>query len=308
MSGSNTSGAAVAEGSANTAGRARASHARPGRIAARFAADPARKLLVPYITAGDPDLDTTLALMHTLVESGADVIELGIPFSDPMADGPVIQAACERALEKGTRLVDVIDLVARFRETDDTTAVVLMGYMNPVERMGYSAFAERAVTAGVDGVLTVDLPPEEAGELVEALDANGLDAIFLLSPTTPDARLQQVSRMGGGYVYYVSLKGVTGAATLDTSAVAEKVTHIKSMAGSLPVAVGFGIRDAASAAAVSETADAVIVGSVLVALVGEHGHDPEALHRHVGDVVRGMRDAMDATASAAAGAASAGAA
>ena len=266
---------------------------RRGRIAARFAAVPGRRLLVPYITAGDPDLDTTLALMRTLVENGADVIELGIPFSDPMADGPVIQAACERALAGGTRLVDVIDLVARFRETDDTTAVVLMGYMNPVERLGYETFAARAAAAGVDGVLTVDLPPEEAEELVAALDANALDAIFLLSPTTPDARLERVSHLGGGYVYYVSLKGVTGAATLDTAAVAEKVRHIKSFASSLPVAVGFGIRDAASARAVAETADAVVVGSVLVALIGEHGKDADALHRHVGDTLRGMREAMD---------------
>ena len=271
---------------------------RSGRIAASFAqvsageATERRRLLIPYITAGDPDLDTTLALMHTLVESGADLIELGIPFSDPMADGPVIQAACERALKGGTRLVDVLDLVARFRETDETTPIVLMGYMNPVERLGYAEFAARAAAAGVDGVLTVDLPPEEAGELVESLSANGLDAIFLLSPTTPDARLETVSSLGGGYVYYVSLKGVTGAATLDTSAVAEKVAHIKSFAA-LPVAVGFGIRDAASAAAIAETADAVIVGSVLVALVGEHGNDADTLHLKLGETVRAMREAMD---------------
>lgn len=273
-----------------------ASGARPGRIAACFARDPSRKLLVPYITAGDPDLDTTLALMHTLVKSGADIIELGIPFSDPMADGPVIQAACERALASGTRLVDVLDLVVRFRETDEQTAVVLMGYMNPVERLGYEVFAERAARSGVDGVLTVDLPPEEAGELVKALDAHALDAIFLLSPTTPEERLERIAALGGGYIYYVSLKGVTGAATLDTTAVAEKVAHIKSFASSLPVAVGFGIRDATSAAAIARTADAVVVGSVLVALVGEHGHDPEALHRHIDEVVSGMRKAMDAGA------------
>ena len=270
---------------------------RSGRIAASFAQGSfdetaERRLLIPYITAGDPDLDTTLALMHTLVENGADIIELGIPFSDPMADGPVIQAACERALKEGTRLVDVLDLVARFRETDESTPIVLMGYMNPIERLGYAEFAARAAAAGVDGVLTVDLPPEEAGELVESLSANELDAVFLLSPTTPDARLETISALGGGYVYYVSLKGVTGAATLDTSAVAEKVAHIKSFAA-LPVAVGFGIRDAASAAAVAETADAVIVGSVLVALVGEHGNDPDTLHRKLGETVRGMREAMD---------------
>lgn len=177
------------------------------RIADRFNADPARKLLVPYITAGDPDLDTTLALMHTLVESGADIIELGIPFSDPMADGPVIQAACERALAVGTRLVDVLDVVARFRQTNDDTAVVLMGYMNPLERLGYAEFAGRASAAGVDGVLTVDLPPEESAELGVELGKTGLDAIYLLSPTTPDARLAAVAERASGYVYYVSLKG-----------------------------------------------------------------------------------------------------
>ena len=271
--------------------------ARSGRIAARFAQDAgeggaARKLLVPYITAGDPDLDTTLALMRTLVANGADILELGVPFSDPMADGPVIQAACERALANGTRLVDVLDVVARFRETDEATGVVLMGYMNPIERMGHAVFAERAAAVGVDGVLTVDLPPEEAGELVAALDANALDAIFLLSPTTPDARLETISTLGGGFVYYVSLKGVTGAATLDVDAVASRVGAIKRLVD-LPVAVGFGIRDAATAAAVARTADAVVVGSALVALVGEHGADPDALHRAVGDTVRGMREAID---------------
>ena len=263
------------------------------RIAECFAQDPSRKLLIPYITAGDPDLDTTLALMHTLVESGADVIELGIPFSDPMADGPVIQAACERALAVGTRLVDVIDLVARFREQNDDTAVVLMGYMNPLERLGYAEFASRAAAAGVDGVLTVDLPPEEAADLSAELEQNGLDAIYLLSPTTPDARLAAVADRASGYLYYVSLKGVTGAAKLDTDQVAERVRHIKTMAN-LPVAVGFGIRDAESASTVAATADAVVVGSVLVSLVGEHGGDPESLHAAVGGVVRGMRDAMDA--------------
>lgn len=283
---------------AATAGRG----ARAGtRIGARFADVPGRCLLVPYITAGDPDLDVTLGLMHVLVDAGADIIELGIPFSDPMADGPVIQAACERALIKGTRLVDVIDLVARFRETDDRTAVVLMGYANPVERLGYAEFAARAGAAGVDGVLTVDLPPEEADELVAALEAADVDTIFLLSPTTPDARLRRVAERASGYVYYVSLKGVTGAATLDTSEVAARVERIKSVVD-LPVAVGFGIRDAASAAAVAETADAVVVGSVLVSLVGEHGGDVPALHAAIAGVVGGMRAAMDAAAGAGAGA------
>ena len=269
---------------------------RGTRIGARFADVPGRSLLVPYITAGDPDLDVTLGLMHVLADCGADVIELGVPFSDPMADGPVIQAACERALAKGTRLVDVIDLVARFRRTDDRTAVVLMGYANPVERLGYRDFAGRAAAAGVDGVLTVDLPPEEADDLVAELEAANLDTVFLLSPTTPDARLESVAERASGYVYYVSLKGVTGAATLDTDAVAARVDAIKRLVD-LPVAVGFGIRDAASAAAIATTADAVVVGSVLVSLVAEHGRDVDALHRAMRETVGGMRAAMDAGAS-----------
>ncbi len=263
------------------------------RIAESFAKDPERTLLVPYITAGDPDLDTSLALMHTMVEAGADIIELGVPFSDPMADGPVIQLACERALAVGTRLVDVIDLVARFRESNHDTPVVLMGYMNPLERLGYAEFADRAAQAGVDGVLTVDLPPEEGRELGAELERTGLDAIYLLSPTTPDARLQAVAERASGYLYYVSLKGVTGAAKLDTCEVATRVKHIKTLA-KLPVAVGFGIRDAESAATVSATADAVVVGSVLVSLVGEHGADREAAKAAVGEVIRSMREAMDA--------------
>ena len=262
------------------------------RIAACFAKDANRKLLVPYITAGDPDLDTTLALMHTLVKAGADVIELGIPFSDPMADGPVIQAACERALKNNVSLLQVIETVGRFRQTDSETAVVLMGYMNPVEILGYRKFAELASDAGVDGVLTVDLPPEEADELLDELKAKGLDSIFLLSPTTPDARVKLVCEKASGYIYYVSLKGVTGAANIDPVEVAGKVAHIKTFE-QIPVAVGFGIRDATSAAAISETADAVVVGSVLVSLVGEHGDNPDVLHEKMFELVNGMRLAMD---------------
>lgn len=262
------------------------------RIAERFASANGRKLLVPYITAGDPNLDTTLALMHTLVKAGSDVIELGIPFSDPMADGPVIQAACERALKNKVTLVQVIDTVRRFRETDPDTAVVLMGYMNPVEILGYQNFAQLASEAGVDGVLTVDMPPEESGELVEQLTANNLDSIFLLSPTTPDARLRQVCEKASGYIYYVSLKGVTGAANLDTGEVASKVAHIQSFS-SIPVAVGFGIRDAASAAAISATADAVVVGSALVSIVEKNGDNPDLLHERMFEMVNGMRKAMD---------------
>lgn len=264
------------------------------RIAQCFEKGAGRKMLVPFITAGDPDLDTTLALMHTLVESGADIIELGIPFSDPMADGPVIQAANERALEKGASLRQVIEVVARFRETNQETAVVLMGYMNPVERLGYKEFAQVASVAGVDGVLTVDLPPEEATDLVQALKEHEMDAIFLLSPTTPDSRIKKVAELASGYLYYVSLKGVTGAANLDTSEVAGRVELIKSLID-LPVAVGFGIRDAESAAAISRCADAVVVGSVLVSLIEQHGQDPESLHKHMREKVGGMRAAMDTT-------------
>lgn len=267
------------------------------RIAASFAKDSKRKLLVPYITAGDPNLDTTLDLMHTLVKAGADVIELGIPFSDPMADGPVIQAACERALKNNVTLAQVIETVKRFRETNNETAVVLMGYMNPVEILGYKKFAGLASEAGVDGVLTVDLPPEEADELVAELDAVGLDSIFLLSPTTPDARVKHVCEKASGYIYYVSLKGVTGAANLDTAEVASKVEHIKSFAN-IPVAVGFGIRDAESAAAISATADAIVVGSVLVSLVADHGDNPDQLHQSMFDTVNAMRLAMDKTGAA----------
>lgn len=283
----------MSEAESVTAAGGDAGPRRGTRIGARFADAPGRRLLVPYITAGDPDLDTTLALMGTLVAAGADIIELGIPFSDPMADGPVIQAACERALAVGTRLVDVIDLVARFRETDDRTAVVLMGYANPVERLGHAEFARRAAAAGVDGVLTVDLPPEEADDLVAELEAANLDTIFLLSPTTPEARLKRVAMRASGYVYYVSLKGVTGAATLDTAAVAERVGQIKALVD-LPVAVGFGIRDAESAAAIAATADAVVVGSALVSLVAEHGADRETLVARLGETVGAMRRAMDA--------------
>ena len=263
-----------------------------GRIAKLFAEAGERKLLVPFITAGDPDLETTLELMHTLVKAGSDIIELGIPFSDPMADGPVIQAACERALKNNVSLVQIIELVKRFRQTDTTTAVVLMGYMNPVERLGYEKFATLASEAGVDGVLTVDMPPEEAEQLVTELNARKLDSIFLLSPTTPESRVKRVCEMGSGYIYYVSLKGVTGAANLDTEEVARKVNYIKSQA-SIPVAVGFGIRDASSAAAISETADAVVVGSVLVSIVEKHGANPEALHKEMFNMVNGMRIAMD---------------
>ena len=264
------------------------------RIKACFdkASEDGRKLLIPYVTAGDPNLDVTLALMHQMVTDGADIIELGVPFSDPMADGPVIQAACERALSVGTTLSAILDLVVQFRETNNDTPVVLMGYMNPVEIMGHKVFAERASKAGVDGVLIVDLPPEEGGDLLDLLKAHGLDTIFLLSPNTPDYRVKKVCDLVSGYVYYVSLKGVTGAATLDTVEVSERVSAIKALSD-VPVAVGFGIRDAESAKAVGAVADAVVVGSAFVTLVGEHGSDPSSILSSVGGLLASMRGGLD---------------
>ena len=222
-----------------------------------------RKALIPFITAGDPDPASTVAIMHALVAGGADIIELGVPFSDPMADGPVIQRSSERALAKGVTLKDVIRFVAEFRVKDQSTPVVLMGYANPIESMGLAACADAAKAAGVDGVLVVDYPPEEAEQLVGTLDARQLATIFLLSPTTTDGRLKQVAALGRVYLYYVSLRGVTGAANIDTADVAARIAHIKTLTN-LPVGVGFGIRDGATAASVARVADAVVIGSRLV--------------------------------------------
>lgn len=222
-----------------------------------------KKALIPFITAGDPGKGITVSLMHALVEAGADIIELGVPFSDPMADGPVIQRASERALANKVGLKDVLAMVAEFRKSNDTIPVVLMGYANPVEHMGYETFAIAAVDAGVDGVLTVDIPPEESHGVSDVFKAHGLDPIFLLSPTTPESRVEMVAKAAGGFIYYVSLKGVTGSANLDTEEVARKIAIIRKHC-SLPVGVGFGIRDAATAEAVARIADAVVVGSRIV--------------------------------------------
>ena len=264
------------------------------RIAARFErlAREGRQALMPFMSAGDPTPETTLDTMHALVSAGADVIELGMPFSDPMADGPVVQRASERALEGGMTLAGVLDLVRRFRARDAGTAVVLMGYLNPMEVYGASAFAADAARSGVDGILTVDLPPEGRTELHDALPRHGLDRIFLVSPTTSDARVRLICERATGYLYYVSLKGVTGAAHLDVGAVEAQVRGVKA-ATRLPVAVGFGIRDARSAAAIAAVADAVVVGSALVqrmeALLGE----PEAIPDAAAELVAEMRKAMD---------------
>ena len=261
------------------------------RIAATFAAlkQRGRKALIPFITAGDPHPAMAVPLMHALVAGGADVIELGVPFSDPMADGPVIQRASERALAQGVTLSQVFYFVMEFRKINQATPVVLMGYANPIEAMGAERFADSAKTAGVDGVLVVDYPPEEAQPLVKLLDARGLDTIFLLSPTTRDARLTQVGKLGRGYLYYVSLKGVTGAGNIDTVEVAKRVRHIKQFTD-LPVGVGFGIRDAESAKRVAQVADAVVIGSRLVQEIIDAGADAPA---RVQALLAGIRAAMD---------------
>jgi len=222
-----------------------------------------RKALIPFITAGDPDAALTVPLMHTLVEAGADIIELGVPFSDPMADGPTIQRASERALAKGMKLRKVLELVFEFRKVDATTPVVLMGYANPVEAMGLEKFAAAASIAGVDGVLIVDYPPEEAAAFGAAMKAHGMDPIFLLAPTSTAARIAQVAEVASGYVYYVSLAGVTGSGALNVDAVAERLPLIREKTG-LPVGVGFGIRDAATASRIAGIADAVVVGSRII--------------------------------------------
>jgi tryptophan synthase alpha chain len=222
-----------------------------------------KKALIPYITAGDPHPSLSVDLMHELVRTGADIIELGVPFSDPMADGPVIQRASERALAHHVSLNNVLEMVQAFRVDNTTTPVVLMGYANPVEAMGAERFADRAKAAGVDGVLTVDYPPEECGEFVRLLKARNIDPIFLLSPTTEPARVQTIVDMASGFVYYVSLKGVTGAKNLDIVEVAERVAAIRAKTG-LPIGVGFGVRDAATARAIAHVADAVVVGSRMV--------------------------------------------
>ncbi|HEU0197993.1 MAG TPA: tryptophan synthase subunit alpha [Nevskiaceae bacterium] len=264
------------------------------RLSRRFAELRARhrKGLIPFITAGDPTRGATVPIMHALVGAGADVLEFGVPFSDPMADGPVIQRACERALAGGIGLWDVLDMVADFRRTDTTTPIVLMGYLNPIEIRGVDAFARRAANVGVDGVLTVDLPVEEAPDFVPRFRFAGLDSVFLLAPTSPDARVAEMARYGSGFLYYVSLKGVTGAAQLDVTDVARHVARIRASAA-LPVAVGFGIRDAASAAAVGRVADAVVVGSALVAEIEAHRAAPESLPARLAAKLAPLRQALD---------------
>ena len=254
-----------------------------------------RKALIPFVTAGFPFADSTPSLMHAMAAAGADIIELGVPFSDPSADGPVIQKAGDRALAFGIGLVQVLDMVRAFRQTNTTTPVVLMGYANPVERYdqkhGADSFIKDAAAAGVDGVLIVDYPPEECVEFAAKLRAHSMDLIFLLAPTSTDERMQQVAQVASGYVYYVSLKGVTGSGALDIDAVEAMLPRIRQHV-SVPVGVGFGIRDAATAKAISRVADAVVIGSRLIQLIENESADQ--VNAVAADFLSGIRHALDA--------------
>jgi len=250
-----------------------------------------RKALIPYITAGDPDPELTVTLLHALVETGADILELGVPFSDPMADGPVIQRSSERALAKGVGLDKVLAMVRAFRGRDARTPLVLMGYANPVEAMGVEKFINQARDAGVDGVIVVDYPPEEAAAFTELAKRQGIDPIFLLAPTSTERRIQEVARVGSGYLYYVSLKGVTGAGNIDLADIAARIPLIRA-ATRLPIGVGFGIRDAESARRVAQTADAVVIGSRIIQEIESAGPG-EAVAR-VKALLGPIRAALDA--------------
>jgi tryptophan synthase alpha chain len=265
----------------------------PNRIDATFARLRAagRTALVPYVMTGDPSLDVTCDVMRSLAGAGADVIELGVPFSDPMADGPVIQRAAERALATGTGLKDVLAVVRRFRQHDAATPIVLMGYANPIEAMGVETFADRARDAGVDGMIVVDYPPEEAADFAATLHARAISQIFLLAPTTPESRIAAVAALARGFVYYVSLKGVTGAGNLDTADVVRKLTEIRRHV-KLPVGVGFGIRDAASAQAIAAHADAVVIGSRVIQEI--EGGPASGAAARVGAWLATIRRALDA--------------
>lgn len=253
-----------------------------------------RKALIPFITAGDPDPQATVPLMHALVTAGADIVELGVPFSDPMADGPTIQRASERALKWGMSLRTVLALVHQFRKDDPQTPLVLMGYANPIEAFGIDAFCSAAQASGVDGVLVVDYPPEEARGFAVRLRAAGMDPIFLLAPTSVESRYRDVAELGSGYIYYVSLKGVTGAAHLDIADVAARIPMIRARVG-MPVGVGFGIRDAATAKQIGAIADAVVIGSRIVEEI-ERSPREQAVAR-VGVFLRGIRVALDEIAT-----------
>jgi len=264
------------------------------RIQGRFEAlaKAKRKALIPYIMAGDPHPSLTVPLMHGLVEAGADIIEFGVPFSDPMADGPVVQRSGERALKHGVGLSKVLEMVTDFRKSDTATPVVLMGYANPIEAMGIEKFASAAKAAGIDGVIVVDYPPQECVEFSALMKRNDIDPIFLLAPTSTKKRIDEVARSGSGYLYYVSLRGVTGAANIDLSDVAAHIPQIRK-ATRLPIGVGFGIRDAESARRVAQTADAVVIGSRIIQEI-ENGRPEDAVAR-VKNFLKPIREALDAS-------------
>lgn len=264
------------------------------RLEATFAAlrEQGRKALIPFITAGDPFPEFTVPLLHAMVAAGADIIELGVPFSDPMADGPVIQRASERALAQQVGLSKTLSLAKQFRETDQQTPLVLMGYLNPIEMLGYQRFAHEAQTAGIDGVLTVDMPPEEADEYVSYLKGCDIDQIFLLAPNSDAERVKKMDQIGSGYLYYVSLKGVTGAGHLDTEDVARRIAMIKSHT-SLPVGVGFGVKDADAARRIAKIADAVVVGSAFISKIEQHPNSPDQAKSEIIELLQSMRLAMD---------------
>ncbi|HZN86110.1 MAG TPA: tryptophan synthase subunit alpha [Burkholderiales bacterium] len=262
------------------------------RISGRFAELKAagRKALIPYVTAGDPLKASTVPLLHCMVEAGCDILEIGVPFSDPMADGPAIQRASERALKNGIGLSDVLGLVRQFREKDSTTPIVLMGYANPIEAMGVGKFVAAAKAASVDGVIVVDYPPEECGPFADLCGKAGIDCIFLLAPTSTDARIREVVRAGTGYLYYVSLKGVTGVKTADAADIATHLPRLRA-ASKLPIAVGFGIKDAESARVISKGADAVIIGTRIVQEIENAG--PEHAVARVKALLIPIRKALD---------------
>jgi len=268
------------------------------RLNAKFGAlrQKGRKALIPFLTAGDPNPDFTVPAMHSMVEAGADIIELGVPFSDPMADGPVIQKASERALIHKMSLRKVLALVREFRERDDATPVVLMGYLNPVECMGYRVFVDQAKAMGVDGVLTVDMPPEESFDLIQWLHEAEIDPIFLLAPNSTPERIRKMGQLGRGYLYYVSLKGVTGATHLDLGEVEAKLAEIRRYTD-LPLGVGFGVRNAEIAATIAHFADAVVVGSALVGKIEAAPGRPEQALSEITGLLRSMRAGMDSSST-----------
>lgn len=264
------------------------------RLKTRFdeLAKSGKKALIAFITAGDPNPDFTVPMMHAMVQAGTDIIELGVPFSDPMADGPVIQRASERALEHHMSLSKVLKLVSEFRKTDQQTPIVLMGYLNPIEIMGYEAFADAAKKVEIDGVVTVDLPPEEAAECIEFLRTRDIDQIFLLAPNSPSERIKKIDALGSGYLYYVSLKGVTGAGHLDVSDVENKLQQIRQNT-QLPVAVGFGVKTAETAKHIANLAEGVVVGSAFINKIAENLDNPEKAKTEIIELVKSMRQAMD---------------